>query len=474
MTRRPLVISLTLLSMVGLIIADHQQRSGNRFSGSDSASSASASQLAPAGSQDSTWYCVGGTGRGGVAELTVVIANVGEQERSGVVTWIPTEGQSRSTEVQVKPLSTSSAQVPAEISGPYVSAIVELDGGEVAVEHMVTGSRGTDVGPCPSKPSTTWFLADGSTARDASQFLMILNPFAADAVVDLSFATNEGQDSPVSLQGLALAPRTMKSIDLGERRRDITSTSVRSRTGQVVVERLQSFDGSTGRTGISLIPGAPSLAEVWHFPRGFYDAATTERWHIYNPNEQEAQVSIEITPDDLTLLPEPVDLVIAPGSRTTVNSSEQARVPAGAGYSAVIRSLNGVPVVAEREVDGRAAAPPRGWSSMIGAPRTASTWVFPVGESSDAVSETIVVNNPGDSALRFSVFTLKDGKKAELTSLQHSELKPGARVSLALKDAGTIGSMPLIVEASGPVAVERQLSSMGSGGSGWAMGVAAL
>lgn len=469
-SRRPVVIALLGLFIAGLLVVDRQEPTDEFDFVLPPA--APMSQLDPPNARDSTWYCVGGTANdGGVADLSVAVANVGEFVRIGSITWYPSEGTPVVTNVEIKSYQSVITPVPPEVAGPYVSAMVELDGGDVAVEHLVTGPRGANVAPCASEPSSTWYLANGSTARDASQFLMVFNPFPADAVVDITFATNEGNDAPASLQGLPIPPVSMKAIDLGERRRDLTSTSVKARTGQVVVERLQSFDGTANRVGLSLISASPVVSTLWMFPRGYYDASTTERWHIYNPNGSEAEVSIEITPDDPALLPEPVDLVIPPESRTTIDSAEQARVPVGANYSVQVRSLNGVGVVVEREVNGLSPTPPRGWSSMLGSPRAATKWVFPVTESSDAVHGGIVVQNPGTSAVRFSVFVLVDGVKSELSALQNKELKPAGRLTIGLREVTRLDKVPLIVEASQPVVVERGMSSTGTGGATWVMGI---
>ncbi len=404
--------------------------------------------------------------------MSVVVVNIGGTPRRGSITWYSSDGAAPIvSDVGVEGYRSKVFPVPSEVTGPYVAATVELDGGDVAVEHTVTGPRGSGASPCASDPSPQWYLANGSTARDASELLLVFNPFSGDAVVDMTFATDEGSDAPASLQGLPVAPRSTKVIDLGERRRDLISTSVRARTGQVVVERLQSFDGSAGRVGLSLMPAAPGTARQWYFPRGLHDGSTSERWHIYNPGEREAQVSIEITSDDPTLLPEPIDLVIPPAARTTVVASEQARVPAGMGYSSQVRSLNDVPVVAEREVDGRSPTPPRGWSSDLGAPRRASTWVFPFGESSEAQRETLVVANPGNTVAHFSVFTLEGGVKSPLSALQDQEMKPAARVVVGFWDVIRLSPLPLIVEATAPVVVERQVVSTAGVGSGWVMGV---
>lgn len=471
-TRRPVLIIVFAAALLGLVVAARQPRADDGLPGGGP-SGLEAAQLDPPDTRDSTWHCVGGTAHGGgPAVMSVVVVNIGGIARRGSITWYPSDGASPVvSDIGIEGYRSEVFSVPSEVTGPYVSATVELDGGDVAVEHTVNGPRGSGASPCASEPSARWYLANGSTSRDASELLLVFNPSSGDAVVDMTFATNEGSDAPASLQGLPVAPRSMKVIDLGERRRDLISTSVSARTGQVVVERLQSFDGSAGRVGLSLMPAAPGSARLWSFPQGFYDGSTSERWHIYNPGEREAQVSIEITPDDPTLLPEPIDLVIPPGARTTVVAAEQARVPAGVGYSSQVRSLNDVPVVAEREVDGRSPTPPRGWSSDPGAPRPASKWVFAFGESSDALRETLVVANPGNTAVQFSVFTLEGGVKSPLSALQDQELKPAARVVIGLGDLIRLSPLPLIVEATAPVVVERQVASSSGVGLGWVMGI---
>ncbi len=473
MSKRPLIIGSLLAVVAGLVMADREVLVA-KHSEPEILAPPKMSQLDPSGTRDSSWYCIGGTGgSSGIATMSVVIANIGQVARGGTITWFGSEGTPVVKTIQADAYRSSEFQSPAEMTPSYLSAMVELDGGEVVVEHVITGPRGNSAAPCVSEPSKTWYLANGSTARDATQVLMIFNPFPTEAVVDITFSTSEGNDSPVPLQGLPIPARSMKALDLSERRRDFTSSFVNARTGRVVVERLQSFDGSADRVGASLTPAAPVATTTWLFPRGYYDASTTERWHIYNPTNREAQVSIEITTDDQTILPEPIDLVITQNSRTTVDSAEQARVPPGMGYAVQVNSLNEVPIVVEREVIGRSPSPPRGWSSALGSPRSSIMWVFPVGESSETVRESLVVQNPGTKAVTFSVFTIADGVRSELSAFQNRELKPGGRLNLALYDQIRLAKLPLIVEATAPLVAERSLDSMTAVGASWVMGVPA-
>ena len=457
MTRRwpaLLVIVAVLAALVGL---------GERVDGSDDDAAFGRIDIDRMPETDgpgvlsSTWYCAAGTAtEDGAANLTVVVANVGGASRTGTVTWYPTGGGERTVvPIEVAPDATTAVAAVDHVEAPAVSALVELDGGEVAVEHVVSGPRGSGVAPCASQPSTDWYLANGVTERDARQALALFNPFPDDAVVDITFSTDEGRQDPARLQGLPIAAGTTTFVSVQDfvRRRAVTATSIVARTGRLVVDRVQNFDGSAGRRGVSLALAAPAPAETWYFPDGLHTEGITERWHVYNPGDREAQVSLELVPAEGDP-PEPVDLTIPPRTQVVVTADGE-RVPAGVAHSSTIRSLNGVPVVAERSVDARSPASRRGWSSALGAPATADRWVFPVGEANGNTDEWIVVHNPGARPVTVSVVALAAGQRLPIEGLQDRRIPPAGRLALRLGDHIRRSPLPVVVEASGPVVAER-------------------
>ena len=82
------------------------------------------------------------------------------------------------------------------ITAEWVSALVEINNGTAAVEHTVSGPLGADVAPCSPAGSDHWYFADGSTTVDARELLFLFNPFPEDAIVDLSFSTEDGRVAP--------------------------------------------------------------------------------------------------------------------------------------------------------------------------------------------------------------------------------------------------------------------------------------
>ena len=155
----------------------------------------------------STWFCAAGTAvaDSGDANLTVVAANTTDTDRRLSVTWLPSEGDRRTDVVDLPALDVVSLSAVDAVQAPGVSAVVESDGGGVVVEHVIAGPQGSGTAPCASEASEEWYLANGTTERDATQDLFLFNPFRDDAVVDIAFDTDEGRAAPQRLQGLPIA-----------------------------------------------------------------------------------------------------------------------------------------------------------------------------------------------------------------------------------------------------------------------------
>ena len=454
--RAPALV-FVVVALVGLAIAGANGH-GDEPASIGRAVGVALPEVDPAAAVNSTWYCPVGTAtRGGLANLSVVIANVGDEDRAGVVTWIPSTGEGREVvPVKVPPDQSVTLRATDVVNAPAVSALVELDGGGVAVEHSVSGGRGSAVAPCASAASTHWYFANGITERDSNQVLGLFNPFPDDAVVDLSFATDEGRDEPRALQGLPIAAGTTSVIKVQDfvRRRAVTAVSVVARTGRLIVNRIQTFDSVLGRSGISLALGAPELSQQWYFPDGLYQAGLAEGWHIYNPTGSELEATVEVVPATGDA-PEPLDLSIDPHGQQVVDPGAAKLVGAGVPHATTIRSLNGVPFVAERSVDARSPAPRRGWSSALGSPVRARRWVFPAGEATERTDEWIVVQNPGATAVHVSIAALVLGARLPIEDLQDLRIAPAGRIALRLGDHISRTPLPVIVTADGPVVAER-------------------
>ena len=469
---------------------------------------------APHGTLTSTWYCAGGTATGsGFAEHVLLLANPTDQARHARVTALPgaiappaagSEPGSTGSSSTTSSSSTTTSQPPAPrevelpaqgrvelalsdlVHAPLAGAVVEVDGGGVAVEHQITGSGGRATAPCASTASNEWTFPWGVTLRGARELLVFMNPFPNDATVSIDFATDEGVRNTLRFKNFVVPGRSVVGayIDQDVTRKAQVSAQVHVGTGRLVVDRIQTFDGTEPTyEGLTLGLGAPTPAQTWVFPDGKIGKGITERVVVYNPTADVAQVNLDVRLDDPSKngVPEPFELTIAPQRYAIVDLAEPTvtvtpnapkRIPDGVAHSLIVRSLNGVPVAAERIVTSAPPNPNLGVAATLGSPVAAPTWLFAGGGVSGQREEYLTLfNESNDTIAHVSVAALADGQRLAVQGLQALEIPPGGRRSIRLSDHIRREVLPLVVTADGPVVVERGLYRVGGRGVSQSMGI---
>ena len=290
--RRSLPARLPALAVVGVVLAGAValERNDDRGGGAGAVpvpparTEAVVPAAAPQSAGSSTWYCAAGTAvADGAADHVVVIVNPGPADRHAVLTVYrgdvaaparPADPVSR--DVALPAGGRVEVRLADVVDSPLAAALVEVDGGGVAVEHEVTGPSGGDVAPCATAAAATWHFAWGSTSRDARETVVLFNPFPTEATVEATFATEDGGREPVRFQGFPVPARSVVGVDLGDdvTRSDQVSATFRVRGGRIIAERLQDFDGTLGRGGLSLALGVPEAAATWVFADGEASAPT--------------------------------------------------------------------------------------------------------------------------------------------------------------------------------------------------------
>jgi len=405
---------------------------------------------APAGSLSSTWYCAGATG----APATLVLANTGPTDVSGRVSVMSTGGPPVGASVAVPAQGSSSLQLTDLAAGP-LAAVVDLDAGQVAAELVVGGPRDSEVTPCASSASDRWYLADGSTAKDATLSLSLFNPFPEDAIADLSFSTDQGRAVPADFQGIVVPGRSLVVTPVGEhvRRRESVATEVHTRSGRLVVVQHQARD-VPGRAGVSVTLAAPATGTEWYFAEGTNGPGLVERFTVFNPGAGEATVLVQVDPDEGVV--EPFERVVPARGQLQLVLDDQTGVPAGMPHATTISSLSGPPVVVSRAIEGTPPSSKIGRADTMGARRPTTAWVFPAG-GSDRVDEWIMVANPGEVPAEISLSLLAGGRETPVPGPPLPVLEPGRRQSIPL-DRSVVGpTVSVVVRATAPVVAERAL-----------------
>ena len=184
----------------------------------------------------------------------------------------------------------------AAITAPYVSAMVEIDGGGGLVEqravHPAGETVGVSVAPCTTDTAEAWYLAEGFTAGGSVEQLVLTNPSDQVAIVDVGFATASGSREPQNLQGMPVPARSVQVIDMASiaaRDEAEVAVKVEATFGELVVGRGQVYM-SGGRLGYGMALAAPALRSQWWFANGDKGPGVTERYSLYNPTENDVEV----------------------------------------------------------------------------------------------------------------------------------------------------------------------------------------
>ncbi len=446
---------------------------------------------ADAGALASTWYCAAGTGdAGGMADQSVTVFNPGDRSVGVAVTVyggvLASSSPTTAEVAQAPPAAPPPGARGFVLAGrdrvelrlgdlvpaPLVAALVEASGGPVVVEHRVTGPHGVDVGPCASATAPVWHLASGATTRDAREVVVLFNPFPTDAIVDITFETDAGSREPVRFQGFPVTAGTVVGVDIGDdvAREAQVSATLRTRAGRVVAERLQEFDGSLGPEGLAVALGVPEASTAWAFPDGVVDDSRTERIVVYNPGDERAEVEVQVIPTSDEPAPQPFRLSIRAGTFAAVDYGAEDRVVPGVEHATLVRSTNGVPVVAERVMTG--AGEPAGARAAgdvaagPGAVVAATRWAFPSSTRGKEAGLRFVVFNPDpERSVPVTLLAASDGQEDPVGGGRATAVAPRGRIAL---DAD-VDWPSWVVEADAPVVVERVL--VGEGGLALAAGV---
>ena len=129
----------------------------------------------------------------------------------------------------------------------------------------------------------------------------MFNPFPETAVVDMTFAVPEGARRPNELQAFPVDGGSVVVVDVGAvvTRYGQVSAAVTARSGRIVVDRIQTFDGSAGPRGMDVTLGAPRPGPLWFFPSGITGDGVSEVFSVFNPDEEStAEVDLEVALED--------------------------------------------------------------------------------------------------------------------------------------------------------------------------------
>lgn len=366
------------------------------------------------------------------------------------------------------------------------STTIESDRAVVADRTMRWDATafGSHAETAVASPSTTWFLAEGTTVGDFQLFYLLQNPNATPAAATVRFLRPSGL--PPLTKAYDLPPHSRVNIWVNVEEFDgavaLAHTDVSAEIttdAPIIAERAVylSRPGQTFAAGHESM-GVTAPALEWFFAEG----ATGPYFDLFvlvaNPSSTDAEVdAVYRLPDGTTFSRRQT---IGANSRFNIWVDYEDDRLADTAVSTTIRSMNGVPVIAERAL---------WWPGGIGewyeahnspgATTTATRWAIAEGEVGGALGmETYILlaNTSADAGTVKVTLYFEDGTSVERTFAVAASSRFNVEVSSAYH-AAQGRRFGAIVESVGatpvPLVVERAMY-WSAQGQNWAAGTNAL
>jgi hypothetical protein len=414
--------------------------------------------IPPASALSAAWYCAEGTSTvDGRATETIIVGNLAKHPIDVTVTVMP--GGALPPVVRHRRIDTlAQARIPIAdvLETPEPGVVVEVFGGQAVVEHELASRDDVAVGPCARAPSRDWYFADGSTERGAEEWLALFNPFGENAIVDVSFLSPAGFQAPGETQGVVVAPFSRVSIAVHDavRRQASLAIAVHARTGRIVAERTQIFDGSDTRKGLAVSLGATGSARRWRLPTGDGQAGAATSISLANFGLVPTEVTVGFQTDGDAKVR--ADKVRVP-ARGVVRVDLAGKVATGVGYAVDLKVTGKAPVVAEQFEAWVSPATVTGVASTVASTTTARRWAFAVGRLDEQGDALVTALNVSGRPLTVQLYAYTAGNPNSPTSAPAQAVPPGARAVFHVLELGVRPEMVFVVSADGQIVAGREV-----------------
>ena len=423
--------------------------------------------------RSSTWFCAGATGddRGGANGL-VVLSNTTLAAKTAVVSVFFGERELREVVLPIEPQSSIDLRLTdLAPDSPLISIAAEIDGGGVFVEKVVSGPTGVDRSACETEGSADWLVTSGATIPGGRFQLAIFNPFPDDAVVDVTFITEVGLREPQELNGLHIPSKSSKLVEVADfvAAAETISTFVNARSGRVVIDGIQTFDGTGDPLGLSVIPGVAAPAETWVFP-GISPAIGPAQLVVVNPSDVLIRVDVEVYPAGRERFVEPFVLTLPRGQQSIVPILSDGRLVDIDSFTLVVRSFDGPRIVAgmeqRPEVDESALAeiiddveaPRTGFAASPGQARASTELFTSVSINADDSRSALHLFNPAEDNIVLVEATVISDGASRMTEFEVGSQRT-ARIPIA--DLGS-GEFTVHLRSTGPIYGSREITGLSS------------
>ncbi|MFH1150329.1 MAG: Ig-like domain-containing protein [Actinomycetota bacterium] len=282
------------------------------------------------------WYFAEGCTDYGF-ETYLLLGNPGDSDVDATVRYLKEDGTQYETAHSLPAHSRVTVDTVLEVGADEFSLQVESGAPGIVAERAVYyGSRrcGTETIGCP-KPSTSWFLSEGSTDWGFETWLLIGRPGTGDATVAVTYRKGNGE-TVQRVYPVKAGSRFTVDLATEVGTADVSTQVVSDLP--VVCERAMYWNG---RTAGHCTIGSPGSSLTWYLAEGCTDYGF-ETWLLLdNPWDTEIGVQLMFLKEDGTSVPFSVSLP----AHTRISLDASSYVP-GVSFSTAITAER--PVMCER------------------------------------------------------------------------------------------------------------------------------
>jgi hypothetical protein len=430
------IVALVVVVAVGLAIGN-----GSGAAPEHLAVSSAATNAATLASSNTVWFCPGVPPKAyPESAANVTFSNIGDSVADVEVTDLADNGKPAHVHLGVAARSTFTR--PRAMFGGPGALTIETFGGRVLVEEGVAAAKAFESTPCATRTSQHWYFAAGSTPRGVQQWLVITNPYASDAKVDVTIRTSSGVRKPEDLQAMDIARRSRTVVAVHDYavRQDRVAVEVDAEIGSVVASQVSVFTTDAGSPGVAQTIGSPAAASEWILPGGDARPGASTYVAVANVGDDTAQVDVQPTDERRKATLAPVILTVAQDAVVWVQlgkcSGPAARscisIPDNTLYMLDVHAEHNISIVAQTFSRFDLTSGGVGTTTAVGAIAPARAYAFGRSDPPGAVSTTFSVFNPGDIAASVDLTTTSDGTVNDAAA-QHVVIAPGGQQTLTLR-----------------------------------------
>ena len=237
----------------------------------------------------------------------------------------------------------------------------------------------------------------------------------------------------------------------------------------MVIDGIQTFDGTGDPLGLSVIPGVAAPAETWVFP-GISPAIGPAQLVVVNPSDVLIRVDVEVYPAGGERFVEPFVLTLPRGQQSIVPILSEGRLVDIDSFTLVVRSFDGPRIVAgmeqRPEVDESALAeiiddveaPRTGFAASPGQARASTELFTSVSINADDSRSALHLFNPAeDNIVLVEATVISDGAS------RTTEFEVGSQrtTRIPITDLGS-GEFTVHLRSTGPIYGSREITGLSS------------